>query len=76
MRYHGYHQRRGERMQMSRRDSMKWTCPVPGSMADSKKTGVNRFDRWYRLPRSAHMLYWRVRKSSELRRWRDYLSRG
>jgi hypothetical protein len=37
---------------------------VPGNILDSRK-GFKRFDKWYKLPRSAHKLYWRMQKSGK-----------
>ena len=36
-------------------------CSVPGHLGDATDRGQpGRFDRWYKLPRKAHKLYWRT----------------
>lgn len=35
-------------------------CQVPGCRGDPNDRGQpKRFDKWYKLPRKAHQLYWR-----------------
>lgn len=34
--------------------------PVPGYIGDNNYRCFNKFDKWYKLPRSAHRLYWKT----------------
>lgn len=45
---------------LSRMDALKYKNKgsVPGNAFDKKK-GVKRFDKWYKLPKTAYKLYWR-----------------
>lgn len=49
---------------MSPHDKIKFKRLVPnvGCSIDPTNRGQpNRFDKWYKIPRKAHQLYWRVR---------------
>jgi hypothetical protein len=49
---------------MSPHEKIKWSHSVPnvGCLIDPTDRGQpNRFEKWYKIPRKAHQLYWRVR---------------
>jgi len=49
---------------MSPHDKIRWSHSVPnvGCGIDPTNRGQpNRFDKWYKIPRKAHQLYWRIR---------------
>lgn len=59
-----YHNHPSRANRMSPHDRIRWSHSVPnvGSRGDPTDRGQpNRFDKWYKLPRTAHQLYWRVR---------------
>lgn len=65
--YHRYWNEKYRRNPLgSAHEKIRWshTVQVPGNIGD-KKRGFKRFDRWYKLPRAAHRLYWRLRARSE-----------
>ena len=37
------------------------SASVPGNLSDTK-TGFMKFDKWYKLPKTAWKLYWRMQK--------------
>ena len=49
---------------ISPHDKIKWSHSVPnvGCVLDPTNRGQpNRFEKWYKIPRKAHRLFWRVR---------------
>jgi hypothetical protein len=43
----------------------KHSVSVPGNVCDKTDRGQpNRFNKWYKLPRAAHRLYWRFHKEN------------
>ena len=44
----------------------KHCAQVPGHIGDPNDRGQpGRFDKWYKLPRKAHLLYWRFHKNQQ-----------
>lgn len=39
-------------------------CQVPGNMCDPNYKCFRAFDKWYKRPKKAHKLYWKLKKAS------------
>lgn len=63
--YFRFHNDRHRLTRMSYHDKIRekrWVL-VPGCQGDPYDRGQpGRFDKWYRLPRTAHRLFWKIRK--------------
>jgi hypothetical protein len=54
--------RRVNRMSPHDKIKLSHSAPNVGCMLDPTDRGQpNRFNKWYKIPRKAHQLYWRVR---------------
>ena len=67
-----YYQKVHSKMSIRDRMKLKRTFGVtPGCIPDPKK-GYRRFERWFKRPKKAIELYWRVRGVKD---WKDFQNR-
>jgi hypothetical protein len=56
------------RESLQQRIHRKWFVQVPGCVGDPTDRGQpERFEKWYKLPRAAHRLFWRTHKKEATR---------
>lgn len=59
--YHN-HPSRANRLSLHDAIRLRHAVPNVGCMGDPTDRGQpNRFKKWYKIPKTAHRLYWRVR---------------
>lgn len=62
MQYFKYLQSRANAISPHEKHRIKKSVPNVGCILDPTDRGQpNRFEKWYKIPRKAHQLYWRTR---------------